>query len=76
MSLKVGDIVEPSNPGRALRSGCNAYNFAIVVQAEPLILVSEEADMKWSATVKPEHFNAIGTASDEQLAKCMTRLAD
>lgn len=71
--LKVGDIVRPME-GFHLRSGGQAYGGAIVVSVTPFVLVSEHADMKWSATVKIENFKQAGIASKEQLAKAMTRL--
>jgi hypothetical protein len=72
--MKVGDIVQPEADGSPLRSGNIAYPYAIVVQVKPLVLVSAQADMRWSSTLKDHKFNVIGTAKPEALARCMTRL--
>lgn len=71
--MRVGDIVVPK-PGHWLRSGCSAYDSAVVVSMEPFILVSKETDMKWSATVKPENFTVSSIATDAMLERCMKRL--
>jgi len=70
--FNVGDIVTATN--YRLRSGAEAYDKAIVIQSEPLIIVSEESDMRWSATVNDYVLEVIGKATDEQLAICMRRL--
>jgi hypothetical protein len=72
--MKVGDIVIPNDPAYPLRSGSSAYTHAIVVQEQPLVLVSVEADMRWEVTVKPDKLKVIGVADPEQLKICMTRL--
>ena len=48
--FEVGQVVEHRQGG--LRSGCCAYSCAVVVNAEPLVLVSTEGDMLWSATAE------------------------
>jgi hypothetical protein len=73
--MKIGSIVKRKD-GRELRSGSSAYGAAIVVSLEPFILVSEHADMRWSATVKKEEFEAISEASPELLQTAMNRLLD
>lgn len=72
--MKVGDIVIPNDPAYPLRSGSDAYTHAIVVQEQPLVLVSEESDMRWESTVKPDKLKVIGVAKQEQLEICMRRL--
>lgn len=72
--MKVGDIVIPNDPAYPLRSGSSAYTHAIVVQEQPLVLVSEESDMRWESTVKPDKLKVIGVAKQEQLEICMRRL--
>jgi hypothetical protein len=62
----------PKHP-MLLRSGCSAYDFAIVVSVAPFVLVSEEADMRWSATVEARDFRVIGTAKHDTLLRCMRR---
>jgi len=72
--MKVGDIVIPNDPAYPLRSGSGAYTHAIVIQEQPLVLVSEESDMRWESTVKPDKLKVIGVAKQEQLEICMRRL--
>ena len=69
-----GAIVE-AQEGYELRSGGSAYDCAIVVSVEPFIMVSRDADMKW-VTKKKENYTPVGMASEEVLAKCMSRLND
>ncbi len=79
---KVGEVVKPIEfPASALRgtawlaSGCGSYPSAVVIQLEPkLVLVSPEADMRWGADLDITDYEAIGIATVDQLARCMTRL--
>ena len=73
-TFAVGDVVVSTDPGYPLRSGASWYPCAVVVQVEPLVLVSEEADMRWQSTVQPEKLRKDSTASPEVLARCMARL--
>lgn len=67
-TFKYGDIVTPkSESSFFLRSGCSWYKYAIVLETEPFALVSEESDMLWTATIKPEYFTKIGTATQETM---------
>lgn len=73
--MKVGDIVVPTKEsGFHLHSGCESYSMAIVISITPFILTSEDADMKWSATIKKEYFTVVGTADSKTLELCMRRL--
>lgn len=72
-AMRIGDIVRPTG-GRVLRSGCNAYDDAVVVSIEPFVLVSREADMRWSATVAREDFEVVGAAPTGVTNRCMRRL--
>jgi hypothetical protein len=72
LPMCVGCIVQ-ANGGYGLRSGGSAYDCAVVVSVNPYIMMSEAADMKWTAQ-KKENYTVIGTASEEVLAKCMSRL--
>jgi hypothetical protein len=74
MSISVGDLVEPVSAEYQLASGCGRYEFAVVISVEPLVLVSEQADMRWSATVAAEHFKAFGRANPLMLERCMGRI--
>ena len=62
MNMKVKDVVVPIN-NTVLRSGCSFYDKAVVASVEPFVLISEEGDMKWSATVEKENFEVIGVAN-------------
>ena len=47
--MKIGDVVIPNRLSNVvLSSGCNRYNFAIVVNINPFVMVSEYGDMLWS----------------------------
>lgn len=70
-----GDIVRyRDGTGYHLRSGASAYEAAVVVNSEPLVLVSEHADMRWEHTVAPQHLERVGRASESLLRLCRTRL--
>ena len=85
--MKVGDIVKVSKFGQSegfcLVSGCGRYSCAVVVSMEPFVLISEEGDMLWIATIKPEYFETVGQASEKVMKvvnkrwdgdrKCMLR---
>lgn len=71
--IEVGDFVCKKN-GECLRSGCEAYSFAVVISVEPFVLCSEESDMRWSSTVTKEEFKIIGKASQARLTNCLKRL--
>jgi len=76
-SMKVGEFVTyASGSGRYLHSGSETYSRAVVISVDPLIAVSEEADMRWCSTLKPEHMVVIGVAPQEVLEKCMSRLSN
>lgn len=75
MTHQVGDLVEPVSADYQLASGNCRYTYAVVVSVEPFVLVSEQSDMRWQWTVKPEQFKAFGKASDLMLERCMKRVA-
>ncbi len=71
--FQVRDIVAPK-PGVTLRSGCFAYDKAIVLNPEgPFALVSLEGDMLWTCTIKPEDVTKVGEATPDQIAKVKHR---
>ena len=53
--MNVGDIARRAD-GQNLHSGSCAYGAAVVVQVEPLVLVSEGTDMRWESTVQDVEF--------------------
>lgn len=71
--LRVGDSVV-TMPGHALRSGATWYPYAVVVQVDPLILISEDGDMKWSAMLDRLPLKVTGRASTAALNKANMRL--
>jgi len=72
--MRVGDIVTPIDDRGPLRSGAEWWPSAVVVQISPLVLVSEQSDMRWQSTVQDRKFIVVGHASDDQLKRCMRRL--
>lgn len=72
--MKVGDVVVP-RPGSdfTLRCGSGWYTHAICVQVEPLVLVSELGDMRWSATVDSSNVMALCQAHPTVVAVAMKR---
>lgn len=78
---KVGQIIRPiERPADDLRgtawltSGGSQYSCAVVIQLEPLVLVSPGGDMRWGCEKKVEDYEAMGEATDEVLTICMARL--
>jgi hypothetical protein len=69
---EVGDVVIPK-VGANLCSGSMAYSSAVCVQADPFVLVSHGADMRWSSTVQRENFMPIGKASEAVLKRLQKR---
>lgn len=79
MELKVGHIVRyKRGSGRVLRCGSGVYGGATVIQVSPLILVSEEADMRWSCLSEEDKadLEIAGEANEATLARAMTRLEE
>lgn len=70
--LETDDIVFAERDS-VLHSGCGMYSHAIVVSANPLVLVSEETDMLWSATTKDMKLRAVGKADFSIFKNCMSR---
>ena len=73
--FSVGDLVEACQDcGHALRSGAVLYARAVVICADPLMLVSETADMLWTETLHGMHLKYAGATDPWTLKKCLTRL--
>ena len=70
--MEVGDIVVPKDIDHCLRSGCGAYDFAVVIRLDPFEMVSEYGDMKW-VTKDPGNYKSIGIANDELMNVVMRR---
>lgn len=71
--IKVSSLVVLAD-GRNLRSGASTYPYAIVTSINPFVVVSPLADMKWENTVAIEDFKHIGTADEDQMQTCNTRV--
>lgn len=67
-----GDLVAAIPPYH-LVCGSGVYKYAVVVQIDPMVLVSESGDMLWRATVKPEKLYKIGVANSRVLDVAMRR---
>lgn len=57
-----------------LHCGSGSYDWACVVSLNPLILVSEEGDMRWDHK-EADKLTVIGMVTMEQLAVCVSRVA-
>jgi hypothetical protein len=74
-----GDVVENefgpmSGKGCPLVCGSGIYPDAIVVQADPLVLVSHAGDMMWSRIGEERKFLRVtGTATEEESKKAFAR---
>jgi hypothetical protein len=74
--FEIGDLVEPTpESGFILRSGCGYYLDAVCVSLSPLVLVSWDADMRWSSTIKPEFFRSKGRVASSVMRRCKKRLS-
>jgi len=72
----VGDVVQSTDIGYPLRSGCDWYPDAVVIQVSPLVLTSYESDMRWESTVQPDKLKVVGKVNKRVLKRCMRRLVD
>lgn len=72
--MKVGDVVVATSAVRPLRSGSEWYSHAICIQVEPIVLVSEGADMRWESTLENMPLQALCQAHPDIVAACMKRL--
>jgi hypothetical protein len=71
--MRVSDVVVPVSPKFQLASGGSIYTHAIVVSEMPFVLASEQGDMRWESTVKPEHFKVVGDTHDLIMKRCLHR---
>ena len=72
--MKKGDLVVSNDPAYPLHCGSGIYSHAVVIQENPLVLVSESADMRWESTVMPDNLEVFGRASASVLSRCLSRL--
>jgi hypothetical protein len=71
--MNVGDIAKRAD-GQNLHCGSGAYGAAVVIQVEPLVLVSEGTDMRWESTVQDVAFEVVGQTTKDHLNECLKRL--
>jgi hypothetical protein len=74
MKLRKGDVVVPER-GYVLACGSGIYPHAFVVSLNPFVLVSEDADMRWSK-MERKAVVAVRRATPSEMTKCLTRLAE
>ncbi len=77
--MKRGDIVQNENGPRSFRGcplacGSGLYDDAIVVQADPLVIVSREGDMMWSCIGdERKHLRVVGEATASEAKAAFAR---
>ncbi len=71
-TFEVGDLVEAIFPYR-LACGSGIYPRAVLVSIDPFVAVSEQGDMLWNTTIKPEKVRRIGKAFPQVLSIAMKR---
>lgn len=70
--MNVGDLVQAIYPF-VLACGSGRYDFAVVVQVDPLVLISEQGDMLWRATLYDGCVRSVGRAHHDSFARALTR---
>ena len=70
--MKKRDLVSSKNRGNPLRCGTGMYKRAIVLSVDPLVLVSECGDMRWSCFPR-EDLEVVGRAGMLTYFKCWLR---
>ena len=71
--FNVGDLVVRED-GAYLRSGSEAYGLGIVIQSDPLVLASQDGDMRWESTIRNVAFRKVGFVSWWKRRAAMSRL--
>jgi len=73
--FEIGDLVAyKSEKLGILRTGMSWYAHAVVASLKPFILVSEDGDMLWQATVKSNSFKKVGEADKEAIVNVLKRM--
>lgn len=70
--MQVGDVCIPVG-NYQLACGSGLYTHAICVSVTPLVLVSEQGDMLWRATVTHENVRPLCQAAADIVAVAMKR---
>ncbi len=79
--MKSGDIVQNESDPRSTRGcplacGSGLYDDAIVVQADPLVIVSREGDMMWQCIGEErKHLKVIGEATADESKAAFKRFS-
>lgn len=73
--MKIGNTVVPCKGCPPLRSGCEAYPYAVVGSLRPFVLVSPEGTMLWATTYTPEMVRRKGRATPEEIACTRRRMS-
>lgn len=73
-SLQIGDLVAPMHERQPLRCGSGVYENVVVVQKQPLVLVSRSGNMRWEHTIQDRDFRVVGVADAETLGIAQKRL--
>jgi hypothetical protein len=72
--MKIGDLVRNPDSYSYLCCGSGVYPQAVVMSVEPLILVSEGTDMRWTKLDK-DKLAVVGKASKYVVFTCLRRLS-
>ena len=82
LPLVVGAIVKAKDPyavllqipAQYIEYTQERFGHAVVVSVAPLVLVSENANIRWSLNIDITEFKVIGMAKPDAVVVCMTRL--
>ena len=69
--MEIGDVVIPRDPKDFCHTG-TCYSHAIVINNDPIILVSEDTEMRWQY-ITEDKVMVVGTAKPSVLLKCYRR---
>ncbi len=72
--IHLGDIVASMDERYPLRSGGAVYGAAIVASLDPVMLISQHGDMRWTSTIRPETWEVRRRATAEEFKPVLERL--
>lgn len=72
--MSVGSLVKYKKGNGILYCGTGIYPQAVVASITPFVLISEEGDMKWTATVTVSDFEVCGVADQKAMLAMINRL--
>lgn len=73
--IELHDVVIRKD-GWCFRSGCSAYEQAVVISLDPFTIASIEGDMLWRSTIKPEDVEPLCRAPQKWIDAAMRRLPE